>query len=219
LPVAAQAALQRLSDASASEVVLDANAGFEHSHLGAEATSALAPDVQSLLDQQLACARRATKNLSTPGQAAAAGYVQGSTLTLGVGDHWIDWTRVGQPFDPSRPSMLLFASRRHDAPEELVGFSYWVGSQGVPDGFAGPDDHWHQHAGLCFEDGWLTRQAVARKADCPGAYIDGTNLWMLHAWVVDGTPSRWGVFSVLNPSLCATPRTTPDVLRCNPDQR
>lgn len=219
LPVAAQEALLRLTDKAPAEVLLGADGGFEHSHLGADPVTALAPGDRRLLDQQLDCARRAAKGLVTPEQALAAGYVQGSTLTLGVGDHWIDWTAVGRPFDPAHPAMLLFASRRYDAPEELVGFSYWVGSSGPPAGFAGPDDHWHRHVGLCFEDGWLTRQSVTKKADCPGAFIAGTDLWMLHAWVVDGTPSRWGMFSVLNPSLCAAPRTTPDVLRCNPGQR
>jgi hypothetical protein len=217
LPPDAEAALRQLSAASPDELPPGADTGFGHSHgSAADVAAPLTADEQALFDAQLACARRAAKVLATPEQAADAGYVQGSTYTAGVGDHWIDWTAVGKPFDPGHPSMLLFAKRRFGQPEELVGFSYWVGSAAEPAGFAGPNDHWHQHVGLCFENGWLTRQAVLRKADCPDAFVAGTNLWMLHAWVVDGVPSRLGLFSTLNPALCTTPRTAPDILRCDP---
>lgn len=218
LSALAAEALRRISARSPDEVPAAPGSGSGHGTNGS-APVPLTPDEQRVFDGQLACARKAAAALATPEQAIEAGYVQGSTFTQGVGEHWIDWTAVGRPFDPGRPSMLLFAERRFGRPAELVGFSYWVGSPTEPAGFAGPNDHWHRHEALCFENGWLMRQSVVRKADCSDAFVAGTDLWMLHAWVVEGVPSRLGMFSTINPALCLGNRaTTPDILRCDPDK-
>jgi hypothetical protein len=192
--------------------------GLEHSGNGPTPTVALSTADQADLDRQLACATEAARALATPEAATSAGYVQASTFVPGVGTHWIDWREVGQPFDPARPSMILMATRRYGQPPELVGLSYWVGSATEPAGFAGGSDVWHQHAGLCFRDGWLATQGpFATEAGCNGSWVDGRNLWMLHVWVAPDTPNRWGMFAVMNPSLCPARAGTPDILRCDPD--
>ncbi len=134
-----------------------------------------------------------------------------SLYTQGVGTHWINWTLVGQPFDPARPSMLLFAPRVGG--NRLVGLSYWSRSPTEPAAFAGDNDHWHRHFGLCFDErGLLEREQVPDASQCAGTWLNGSDLWMLHAWVVPGQPNVWGVFAPQNPVLCD--RNVADVLRC-----
>jgi hypothetical protein len=155
--------------------------------------------------------------LATPARAAAAGYVQSSPQAPGVGTHWIDWTAIDVPFDPARPSMLLFDERPGRTPR-LVGFSYWTRSTpGPPDGYAGPNDGWHQHVGLCFVDGWLFRESMASRDDCGGDWLNGTDLWMLHAWVVPGLPNPDGRFAGRHEALCpGDNERIADALTCDP---
>src|SRR5262249_404570 len=94
----------------------------------------------------------------------------------------------------------------------LVGFSYWMRSPIEPDGFAGGADDWHRHFGLCFDaTGLLDREGVSA-AQCAGTWLNGSDLWMLHAWVVPGTGDADGVFAALSPSLCRA--NAPDIERC-----
>jgi hypothetical protein len=120
--------------------------------------------------------------------------------------------------DEGRAATLL---RTHTSgePPELVGFSYWVASAAEPNGFAGPNDKWHAHQGMCFIDSWLRSENVEVRNDCADTWIDGSDLWMLHAWPVPGSTNRWGPFADMNPSLCGAPPNTPDILKCNPDER
>ncbi len=77
----------------------------------------------------------------------------------------------------------------------------------------GDADHWHRHFGLCFDTrGLLQRENVAARADCGGRWLNGSDMWMLHAWVVPGDANLWGVFAALNPVLCR--RNGPDISRC-----
>jgi hypothetical protein len=157
-------------------------------------------------------AQTATARFATIAAAEQAGYVLSSVTAPGVGVHYVNWKLIAQPFDPTQPSMLLF-SREH-----LVGFSYWVESATEPAGFAGPNDHWHTHHGLCIVNGWVEREEVATAAECPGTLLDGSNLWMLHAWMVPGYANRWGSFALTNPKLCPPRTQVPDVASCSPDQ-
>jgi hypothetical protein len=168
------------------------------------------------LGAQLEAAAAVAANLADTAAAAAAGYVQSATEVPGVGSHWTKWSLVDYEFDPARPSQLLFQEPRPGKSAELAGFSYWVRSTNQPEGFAGPNDHWHQHSGLCFENGWLRRENLPNRADCAGDWINGSDLWMLHAWVVPGAENEWGVFAEVNPALCPDPRGLPDLLTCDP---
>ena len=98
---------------------------------------------------------------------------------------------------------------------ELVGFSYWLRSEGGPPAwFAGPNDTWHQHTGLCVVNGWVDREMSGGPDACAGTILGGADLWMLHAWVVEGWENRWGDFAVMNPSLCPPVEGTPELARC-----
>ena len=84
-------------------------------------------------------------------------------------------------FDPAAPSELLYDGTGPDA--KIVGLSYLVFNRGgPPEGFAGANDHWHQHnanGGLCFNNGGIViggeehdraksaRRAAARSASSP----------------------------------------------------
>ena len=164
------------------------------------------------LRQEWAEASAASERLRTPAEAAAAGYVLASTTAPGVGEHWVNWGLIAQPFDPARPAMLLFATERDV--DRLVGFSYWVQGDQPPQGFAGPNDQWHTHQGLCIVNGWVDREEVPIASACAGQWLQGDDLWMLHAWVVPDFPNIWGQFAQTNPRLC--PKGGPDILRCDP---
>jgi len=174
-------------------------------------TVPLDPTDQATFDEQWAAAVAAVDDLDSPGELAAAGYVQAAVQGAGVGVHYVDWALVDRPFDPARPAMVLVDERagRHD----LVGFSYWIHAA-EPDGFAGPNDVWHQHTNLCIVNGWVDREMAATAADCAGDFLGGADLWMLHAWVVPGHENRWGPFATFLPSMCPATAGSPDVGRC-----
>lgn len=186
-----------------------------HGDAGPQSTVSLSGTEQAELDDQWSAARAAAEELDTPEEAAAAGYVRAAAQGPGVGVHWVKWSLVDAPFDPEQPAMLLFDERNGRG--DLAGFSYWVRSDGAPEGFAGPNDHWHQHTGLCIVNGWVDREMSAGPDACAGTYLGGADLWMLHAWVVDGYANRWGDFAVMNPRLCPAMRDTPDLSRCPED--
>lgn len=176
----------------------------------------LTGDEAALFDKQWAEAASAAEQLLTVDQAAAAGYTQAGTEVPGVGSHWVKWSLVDQPFDPAQPSMLLFSTLTDGRPPQLVGFSYWMASADEPEGFAGPNDGWHVHTGMCFVDGWLRYQNVELRDECSDTWIDGSDLWMLHAWPVPEKDNQWGLFADMNPELCRRRPNTPDILSCNP---
>ena len=156
---------------------------------------------------QIAC------ELRTPADAQRAGYGLSAYFTEGIGTHWTNWRLVDEPFDPARPSMLLYGP--HLGETQLVGFSYWVRTSDPsgPAGFAGPADRWHRHYGMCFDrTGLLQREDVRSPTLCSGVYLNGSDMWMLHAWIVPGDANVWGVFAPLNPQLCS--RTVADINRC-----
>ena len=168
---------------------------------------------QAVLADQLNAAIGVACALQTPEAAKRAGYVLSAVFTQGVGTHWTNWRLVNQPFDPTRPSMLLYAPRFGRT--RLIGFSYWVRTSAPdgPVGFAGDADKWHRHFGLCFDPrGQLERENVLDAEECSGSWLNGADLWMLHVWLVPGDANAWGLFAPLNPVLCS--RTAPDIERC-----
>ena len=171
---------------------------------------------QAQIDQQWEQALETAERLATPTAAAAAGYAQASGVVPGVGAHWIKWSLVDREFDPAQPSMLLFDTITQGRPPQLVGLSYWVASASEPDGFAGPNDRWHRHFGLCFVDGWHREEGLAKRIDCEDTWVDGSDLWMLHAWPVEAVTNPWGRFASVNPRLCFSRPNTPDFLACDP---
>jgi hypothetical protein len=94
---------------------------------------------------------------------------------------------------------------------KIVGLSFLVYHPGgPPPGFAGPNDHWHQHnanGGLCFAGGRViggedtTRQECAARGGHKSLLTD---IWMVHAWVAPDITCAWGVFSGECPNLGGT---------------
>ncbi len=178
---------------------------------GPETTIVLDPADQTTFDVQWAAAGAAAAGLDTPEEATAAGYTKAALQQSGIGAHWVNWQLIDKPFDPAHPAMLLFDERAGQP--ELVGFSYWIHAP-QPDGFAGANDLWHQHTNLCIVNGWVDREMAATAHDCAGSFLAGSDLWMLHAWVVPGHENTWGPFAVTNPTLCPRAVGTPDYLHC-----
>jgi hypothetical protein len=207
---AEQTAVERL--AADNPAVSTAHSHGDPHVFGPAAEVPLAPDVATVFAGEWSTAQGATARFPTIAAAEAAGYVLSSVPAPGVGVHYVNWELIAQPFDPARPSMLLFSG------EHLVGFSYWVESSTEPAGFAGPNDHWHTHSGLCVVNGWVEREDVATAAECPGTLLEGSNLWMLHAWVVPAYKNRWGQFALTNPALCPSRTRVSDMASCSPDK-
>ena len=203
-----------LTNLAALSGPIDPAASETHDH-DVTFASALSPGEQATFDEQLREARDAASRFRTTADAAAAGYVQSATQIPGVGTHWVNWELVDRPFDPAHPAMLLFdQSPLHET--RLAGFSYWVRSADQPDGFAGPNDVWHRHSGLCFVNGWNVRENVPSKDHCEGQWLNGSDLWMLHVWIAPDVPSSDGLFAPRNTALCPPDwAQLPDVVKCS----
>jgi hypothetical protein len=170
----------------------------------------LDPQTRAELAAQLVAARNAALQYPTVADAQAAGYhLVGGGYGPGSGAHYIRFGAglFGQ-FDPSTPPTLIYDGTSPTA--RIVGLMYLgTGANGAaPEGFAGPNDHWHRHSGVCLKGAnvILPVDADVTQAQCvakAGFYMK-TTTWMVHAWVVPGWESPSGVFSHENPDLpCA----------------
>ncbi len=203
-----QAAVVLLGESGAARPVN----GHGHNHHGATIETPLfTGDAATFADQWLV-AQNSVEHFDTIEEIEAQGYVRASVPGAGIGTHWVKWSQIAKPFDPAHPAMLL-VDERHETPR-LVGYSYWVQYPTTPIGFAGPNDVWHQHTGLCVVNGWVDREETESQAQCAGTWLAGGDLWMLHAWVVPGYENRDGKFAQYNPKLCPPDANTPDLMRC-----
>ena len=178
----------------------------EHGHRGLFPWTAITDaSTRDLLAQQLATAHAVTVQFPTVQTAESAGYRMTTTYVPCIGAHYLNAAYLGS-FDPAHPAMLLYSGTTPDA--KIVGVSYAVLSGAAPPaGFAGPNDIWHQHnlnGGLCIRDGVVVGAESTSPAECAargGAKVELGSLWMMHAWVADGWPSSWGIFSAEHPDL------------------
>ena len=161
----------------------------------------LTPEEQQTFDEQWAAATGAIPRYDTIAEVEAAGYVLASGNNDGSGVHYVKWSIIDRPFDPAEPSMLLFEELVRGEEMELIAYSYWVSSDGPPEGFAGDEDSWHRHLGVCFVNGYIKDENVLSE-QCPGDWVNGMDLWMLHAWIVPGLANEYGRFHNVNPLLC-----------------
>jgi len=157
------------------------------------------------LQQQLAAARTVIAKYPTVAKAEAAGYMQSTVYVPCIGAHYSKLS-LATRFDPAAPSELLFDGTKPSS--KIVGLSYLVWHPGgPPDGFAGPNDHWHQHnanGGLCLKGGLVVGGEDTTAADCSargGVKTILSDVWMVHAWIVPGWECSWGVFSGECPEL------------------
>ncbi|KAA3636419.1 MAG: hypothetical protein DWP92_09560 [Armatimonadetes bacterium] len=180
---------------------IPASESHDHGHDNAGHGHEMTAEEQAAFDAQWKAATEAIERYDTLEEIEAAGYVLASAVNDGVGAHYVKWSIVDRPFDPAEPSMLLFDTLVWGEDPELVAYSYWVTSDERPEGFVGEEDSWHRHLGVCFVNGMIGEEGIVRE-DCPGDWVNGMDMWMLHAWVVPGVENRYGRFHTANPLLC-----------------
>ena len=177
-----------------------------HFHRGPTSQIPVDAATLSLLAQQQVQARAVAARYATVAGAIAAGYRMSTPYVPCIGAHYTNAALAGR-FDPAAPSELLYDGTTADA--HLVGLSYLVYHPGgPPDGFAGPNDRWHQHnanGGLCINPAQVVVGAEGLSpAQCQalgGRKVLLTDIWMLHDWVVPGMECSWGVFAPECPEL------------------
>ena len=157
------------------------------------------------LGQQLEIAHQVTLQYPTVTEAEADGFRMVTGYVPCIGAHYTNVGLAGS-FDPSTPSELLYDGVAPDS--KIVGLSYLVYHHGgPPPGFAGPNDHWHQHnanGGLCLQGGLVVGGEDVSPQECAnrgGRKVLLIDIWMMHAWVVPGFECSWGVFSGECPEL------------------
>ena len=159
--------------------------------------------VRDQLADELETARSAAEQFPTAADAMRAGYFRVTPYVPLIGAHYMNFGYVDGEFDPTHPEMLLYDANGPDA--HMVGLSYYVVSEdGPPEGFAGPDDYWHEHLGLCVNATGVIGGEDTTEEECEelgGFKTDGDGKYMVHAWVVPGWESPWGVFSDEHPDL------------------
>jgi hypothetical protein len=162
-------------------------------------------DRVSLAEEQKR-ARAVADKFPTVADAEKGGYRLSTVYIPCIGAHYTNVGLVGK-FDPSTPSELLYDGTKPDS--KIVGLSYLIfDPNGPPDGFAGPNDQWHQHSfngGLCMDkNGVVIGGEKESAADCEakgGKKAALKDLWMVHDWIVPGWECTWGVFAAECPEL------------------
>lgn len=188
--------------ASPGQVATDAEG---HSHRGPTEQVAISETERVALATQQTLAREAAARYPTVADAEAAGYRMSVGFVPCIGSHYTN-PIFAIRFDPGHPSELLYDGTAPDS--KIVGLSYLVWSpSGAPEGFAGANDHWHQHntnGGLCEKRGVVIGAESMTAEDCTalgGKKISLDGAWMLHDWIVPGWECSWGVFAGECPEL------------------
>lgn len=206
-----------VSAATVGAVQLNAGLPGQHVHNAdqqAENQPAVALDraTRSQLAVQLMEARAVALRYPTAADALRSGYLLAGGFAPGTGAHYVSLSGLSGPgsINVDRPEALIYDG---DSPaSQIVGLMYYAMTPNAPEGFAGSNDHWHRHKGVCirYTPGGiqvpLPADADVTLAQCRavnGSYLSVTG-WMVHAWVVPGWESPQGVFSHANPNLpCA----------------
>ena len=172
---------------------------------------------QAQLDAQLAAMKPLMEKFPTVKDAEAAGYHRQGPYSPGLGAHYAEAGRPNLNTGPTvegealKHPMLIFDGVAPDS--KLAGFMYLIFSldtENPPEGFVGPNDHWHYHTNVCIvpdgkggTDAPLGADASATKELCDkykGFLIANTG-YMAHVWPVPGYESPQGMFSNLNPKM------------------
>jgi hypothetical protein len=165
---------------------------------------------RAVLQGQLTAARAVALRYPTVADATAAGYRLIAGFGPGSGAHYIGGGFGFGAFDPGKPPTLIYDGTSPTS--QIAGLMYLGGGATAPEGFAGPNDHWHRHSNVCTTFGptgidvAFPPDSDVTQAQCKGVggnFMQITT-WMVHAWVVPGWDSPAGVFSHENPNLrCA----------------
>jgi hypothetical protein len=172
----------------------------------------LDPTTRAELKMQLSEARDYALRYPTVADAMGAGFRIAGGFAPGSGAHYISYgglTGSGS-FDPAKPLALIYDGT--SPASQVIGLMYYGLGDTAPEGFAGPNDHWHRHSNVCIKSGpsgietpFPADQDVTA-AQCTAAQgsLLKTTGYMVHAWVVPSWESPLGVFSHDNPDVrCA----------------
>ncbi len=194
------------SHAATTTATASGDTGGHGGHVGPQPWVALTnPADCRRLDAELAEARKVAMQYPTAADATKAGYYRVTTYVPGIAAHYMKFKNVDGKFDLDEPEMVLYDGNGPDA--HVVGLSYYLiqpGSSEPTQGFTGANDHGHRHIGLCTSAAGVIGDSTLTKEECAargGVKSDGSDAWMIHAWVVPGCESPWGVFSAASPIL------------------
>jgi hypothetical protein len=172
----------------------------------------LDPATRDALKAQLAQARDVALRYPTVADATAAGYRAAGGFAPGSGAHFISYGGMtgSGAFEPAKPLALIYDGVSPTS--QVIGLMYYGMGETAPEGFAGPNDHWHRHSNVCikFGPGGIdvpfpadVDVTEAQCKDVQGSFMKITG-YMVHAWVVPSWESPLGVFSHDNPDVrCA----------------
>jgi hypothetical protein len=182
-------------------------------HGGAE--EPLDPETQKQLSHQLAITQTLATRYPTVADAEAAGYHRAGPFGPGLGVHY--YPSVPPPANTGLITdeellhpLLIFKSQAPDAP--IVGYMYVVtGVSAAPEGFAGPNDHWHYHTNACLTTSatgemdipiGIDRDVTQEQCEAVGGKLMPLTGYMVHVWTVPGWENpNGGAFAELNPKL------------------
>ena len=215
-----------VDDKGFSQIMNGKGEGGGHAQVSKDV--ALSAANQEKLDAQLASTKQFIEKYPTVKDAAAAGYYRQGPFAPGLGAHYMAAgapnVSVGLTMDEkalANPT-LIYDGIAPDS--KLAGFMYLIFSldtENSPEGFAGPNDHWHYHTNVCITarsdggvDAPLGADPTATKELCDkykGSLIANTG-YMVHVWTVPGYKSPQGTFSNLNAKITC-PNGTYHVVR------
>jgi hypothetical protein len=166
---------------------------------------------RATLAAQLVAAREAAMQLPTVADATAAGFVLAGGFAPGSGAHYVGVSGVGLTgsggVDSGHPDTYIYDGTAPGS--RIVGLMYNSLSAAAPEGFAGPNDHWHRHSNVCIKYGPggievpfpADSEVTAEQCASKGGRLMKITTWMVHAWVIPGWESPEGVFSHNNSNL------------------
>lgn len=180
--------------------------GGHGGHLGPQPWTAMTDQAEcDQLNDELAQAKAVAMKYPHPGDAEAAGWTKVTGYVPGIAAHYMNFGFVDGTFNIDEPEMLLYDGT--EPTSSMVGLSYYMihDSDLEPtQGFAGPNDHFHRHIGLCVNDTGVIGDSTTTDEECTqrgGVKQGGTGGWMNHVWIVPGCESPWGMFSGASPVL------------------
>jgi len=148
-----------------------------------------ATDCQSVTGN-LTAAEAFVSQYPTVADAEAAGFRQAAVWSAGQGIHYVDPARLLGPFDPNKPNWLMYDGTAPTSQVTGMMFLLDTGTTSPPPGFAGLNDHWHQHDALCTDPtpGAYPFIIGEHISDAQCGAIGGINLvsptvWMVHVWL------------------------------------
>lgn len=182
---------------------------------------------RALEARQLVEARAAALRYPTVADALKAHMLQAGKFSPLTGAHYINLAAMvprgpaarNGSFDASNPGSLIYDGTSPTS--KVIGVMYLSMAVLPPEGFAGPNDHWHRHTNTCVVYAASSivvpfpADSSVTQAQCDAQHgqFMRTTVWMVHAWVVPGWESPRGVFSHDNPDvLCADGTTKADAV-------